>query len=372
MTERIHTVLLTVIIISSLGVFAPPAGADVPQLPASYHGELVDEEGGEAPAGTEVTAVSYGEVNGNVTSIDSDTIETESAGYYGNPAPLEEKLVVNLGDNPEEVRFIVDYPGVDPVIHDDPNSGLEQFDIEVSGDPFEENGDDENGDDDDNGDGTDPGDDDTDDTGIDGTDETIETDDETDEADDDTPDTDTDTGDEEAEDDPADDEEEEVLTDEDTEDPADEDDPEVIDPTDEDTSLLPVSLPTLGFLLLAIGVLAGLGLVGVEGTVGIAKGVAMSALGVVSSSGGGGVIGIENRSDRPHKCKVRCRTPDETLFVETVAIENGDSDALGDIPQTAFELAIKVKNGPVEKQVIKDTSLDDVTITIDHNGVSIG
>ena len=99
-------VLATVMIATSVA----PVGVvaqEQPEIPASYYGEVEIEGFGDAPVGTEVTAIAGDE---------QDTITVEEAGEYGGPGPFDDKLVLQDPGDDTDVTFRVDGPGFEETV----------------------------------------------------------------------------------------------------------------------------------------------------------------------------------------------------------------------------------------------------------------
>ena len=91
-----------VLLIATLVLLSGVAGAgvvsaqdDPPGEPANFYGQIEDENGTAAPAGTEVFAI----IDGNV----EDSIVIDEPGQYGGPDTFDDKLAVNTGAGDEVV-----------------------------------------------------------------------------------------------------------------------------------------------------------------------------------------------------------------------------------------------------------------------------
>lgn len=89
--------------------------------------------------------------------------------------------------------------------------------------------------------------------------------------------------------------------------------------------------------------------------------------------GGGGSIEVHNTGGEPAMTLIRCRTPEEVLFVEKAPLKPGDGQSLGPVPGEPFEVTVKVKEGPTEKRVFGNPgSINGVQIAVDGDDITIG
>jgi len=96
---------------------------DPPGAPASFYGEITDDDGVGAPVDTEVFGVA---VDSDGEVVDQASITVEEIGEYGGPDALDDKLRVDTSDA-EEIEFYVD----------DPETGAQAddvFDVAAEGD----------------------------------------------------------------------------------------------------------------------------------------------------------------------------------------------------------------------------------------------
>ena len=132
----------------------------------------------------------------------------------------------------------------------------------------------------------------------------------------------------------------------------------------DDDSLLPVSPMLLLPLVVAIAALAAVRRFGVETLAG-AGGSAMTS--VQSAVGAGGTILLQNDTDFPRRCRVRCRTPSDTVLFEDLEVDGSAAETLGEVPDEPFEIAVNVEDGPqIERQI---DGADSVEVHIAQGGI---
>jgi hypothetical protein len=112
--------------------------------------------------------------------------------------------------------------------------------------------------------------------------------------------------------------------------------------------------------------------IGVDRIVGTARDGVDAAKAAVGLGADSGVIGVRNETDRDLACQVRCRTRSETAFDRQFAIPAGGSGQLGSVPGEAFQIAVRIQNGPSAKRTFEDPgTVGSVAIRITPDGLRI-
>lgn len=94
--------------------------------------------------------------------------------------------------------------------------------------------------------------------------------------------------------------------------------------------------------------------------------------GTESGASGGIPLLVRNAAPGPAACRVRCRTPSETIFTEEFQLEPGDETELQGLPEEgAFEVAVGVKNGPRNTKVFDTPGISQAGVRIRPDGIDI-
>ena len=128
---RIFIVTATVLVTIALVGIAPVTAQEAPGEPTNFYGEVVDENGNEAPSGTTIVAVVDNEVEGEIV--------VDTSGQYGEQGAFGKKLALdsNAGD---AVSFHIDDPDGPEALESPRNldSGTFELDLTFSAGTFED------------------------------------------------------------------------------------------------------------------------------------------------------------------------------------------------------------------------------------------
>lgn len=123
-------IAVTIATIVSIGV-TPTAAQQAPGEPVNFYGEVVDEDGNNAPVGTTIVAVVDNEVEGEVV--------VDTAGQYGEEGAFGKKLALDSNAG-ETVSFHIDDPNGAEAVESprDLNAGTFEFDLTFPAGTFED------------------------------------------------------------------------------------------------------------------------------------------------------------------------------------------------------------------------------------------
>ena len=343
----------------TIGGVGPAVAADdsPPAVPSSYFGTVEDEGGGAPADGTTIVAVGY---DGDGAVVDRDSIAVQD-GRYGGSGGFDDKL--RIASDAANVTFYVGSTNgteLEPT-DDDPSSGVHEWDLTASGGAFG---------------GAVPT---TSTPTVTATSTPTES----------GPSTST----ESAPSTSAQPSEISTITPKQTETPsttpAEETqkqetpteapettessalEPVTTEASDDEGLGLPLSTRSIAGLLLLVGVV----LYSRSGNATaasrlVALPAALTGLLGSESSEEGGQIRATNAVEQEVPCKVRCKTPSETVFLEKLTLEAGATSSLGDVPDEKFQLAVSIPDGPTATETVEPgEEVSDVEIRIDTEGI---
>ena len=153
MKETYYTIVLTLVLtVGIVGGIGVVSAQEEPGNPAQFYGEIEDDDGTPAPAGTTLVAV----VDGTV----EDEITIDTSGEYGDEDAFGDKLTINTAAG-EEVSFYLDSSDGSEAIEGSPrdlnDGGVIEHNIVFASGEFEEAEDDDGGNEDDDSDNEDGG-----------------------------------------------------------------------------------------------------------------------------------------------------------------------------------------------------------------------
>ncbi|AKH96817.1 hypothetical protein [Halanaeroarchaeum sulfurireducens] len=336
----------------TIGGVGPAVAADdsPPAVPSSYFGTVHDEGGGAPADGTTIVAVGY---DGDGAVVDRDSITVQD-GRYGGSGGFDDKL--RIASDAANVTFYVGSTNgtqLEPT-DDDPSSGVHEWDLTASGGAF-------------GGEvsTTAPS------SGPTATMTSTQANEVLTIAPKQTGVPTTTPAEETVTEEPTQNQETPTEATETTESSALE--PVTTDASDDEGFGLPLSMRSLAGLLLLVGVV-------LYSRSGNATAVsrlvtlpaALTGLLGTESSEEGGQIRATNAVEQEIACKVRCKTPSETVFLETIELEAGATSSLGDVPDEKFQLAVSISDGPTATETVEPgEEVSDVEIRIDTEGVHI-